>query len=119
MTVDSGVGGEVLAQMVCGIVVLDFFAGRGIEALGDVAEPDFEEIGQLGHRADGRARGLDGVGLLDGDGRADVLDRVDLGLVEQVEKLARVGGTSRRSGAGPRRGACRRRGRTCPRRSGR
>ena len=73
------------------VVVLDFFAGRGVEAFGDVAEPDFEEVGQLRHRADGRARGLDRVGLLDGDRRADVLDRVDLGLVEQVEELARVG----------------------------
>ena len=49
------------------VVVLDFFASGGVEAFGDMAEPDFEEIGQLRHGADGGARGLDGVGLLDGD----------------------------------------------------
>ena len=53
---------------------------------------NFEEVGELGHRADGGARGLDGIRLLDGDRRADVFDRVDLGLVEEVEELARVGG---------------------------
>ena len=48
-------------------VVLDGFAGFGIEALGNMAEPNFKEISQLGHRADGRARGFNRVTLLDRD----------------------------------------------------
>ncbi len=56
-----------------------------------MAEPDLEEVGQLGHRADGRAGGLDRVGLLDGDRGPDVLDRVDPRLVQQFEELAGVG----------------------------
>ena len=73
-----------------GIVVLDLFAGGGIEAGGHVAEPNFEEIGQFRHCADRGARGLDGVALLDGDRGSDVFDGIDLGLVEEVEELARV-----------------------------
>jgi hypothetical protein len=73
------------------VVVLDLLAGGGVVALGDVAEPDLREVGQFGHCADGGARGLDRVGLLDGDGRPDVLDAVYFGLVEQVEELAGVG----------------------------
>ncbi|HLP00957.1 MAG TPA: hypothetical protein VK163_02940 [Opitutaceae bacterium] len=73
------------------VVVLDALAGRGVVARGDMAEPHFEVVGELGHRADGRARGLHGVALLDRDRRADVLDRVDLRLGEQLEELARVG----------------------------
>ncbi len=76
------------------IVVLDFFAGRRIEALGDVTEPDFEEIAQFGHRADGGARSFHRVGLPDGDGGTDVLDGIDLRLVEQVEELPGVGAES-------------------------
>ena len=72
-------------------VVLDLLAGGGIVAFGDVAEPDFREVGQLGHGADGGTGGLDRVGLLDGDGRPDVLDGIDLGFVEQIEELASVG----------------------------
>ncbi len=91
MQAATGVRGGSFFPNSRGIVVLDFFAGGGIEAFRDVAEPDFEEVGQLGHRADGGARGLDRIRLLDGDGRADVLDRVDLGLVEQLEELPGVG----------------------------
>ena len=87
----AGVGGARLFPDGARVVVLDGLAGRGIEAAGDVAEPDFGEIGELRHRADGGAGGLDGVGLRDGDRRTDVLDGVHLGLVEQVEKLAGVG----------------------------
>ena len=74
-----------------GVVVLDLFTGRRIETFGDVAEPDFEEVRELRHGADGGAGGLDGVGLLDGDRRTDVFDGIDFGFVEQIEKLAGVG----------------------------
>ena len=87
----GGVGGGGVFPDGLRVVVLDFFTGGRVETFGDVAEPDFEEIGKLRHRADGGAGGFDGVGLLDGDRRADIFDGVDFGFVEQVEKLARVG----------------------------
>ena len=74
-----------------GAVVLHLFPGVRVVALRDVAEPHLEEVGQLGHRPHGRARGLHRVGLLDGDRGADVLDRVDARLVEKLQELARVG----------------------------
>ena len=54
-------------------------------------EHQLEVVVQLGHRADRGARGAHRVGLVDGDGRRDALDRVDLRLVHAVEELARVG----------------------------
>jgi hypothetical protein len=50
-----GVGGGGFCPDGLRGVVLDLFAGGRIVALGDVAEPDFEEIGELRHRADGGA----------------------------------------------------------------
>src|SRR5690606_4771516 len=49
-----------------------------------------EVIVQLGHRADRAARIAHGVGLVDGDGRQDALDAVDLGLVHAIQELARI-----------------------------
>ena len=49
-------------------------------------------IVQLGHRADGGARGPHRTALIDGDGRRDALDAFHVGLIHAVEKLARVGG---------------------------
>ena len=46
----------------------------------------------LGHRADGRARVVAGGLLLDGNGRRQAFDQIDIGLVEAPEKLARIGG---------------------------
>ena len=48
-------------------------------------------IANLRHRADGRARGADGVALLDGDGWRDALNAVNGGLVHAVEELPRIG----------------------------
>ena len=87
-------GGEDLGPNRLGRIIFDGFAGDGIVARGDLGEPDFEEIGQLRHGADGGTRGLYGIRLLDGDGRTDVFDGVDFGFIEQVEKLAGVGGES-------------------------
>ena len=47
---------------------------------------------ELGHRADGRARGAHGVGLVDRDCRGNPLDAIDLRPVHTVEKLPGVGG---------------------------
>ena len=48
-----GVGGEGLGPNRLGRIVLNRFTGGGIVARGDLGEPDFEEIGQLRHGADG------------------------------------------------------------------
>ena len=45
----------------------------------------------LGHRADGRARILRGRLLLDGDRRRQAFDQIDIGLLHQLEELARIG----------------------------
>ncbi len=84
--------GEGLGPDGLRVVVFDPLTRFRIKTLGDMAEPDFGKIRQLGHRTHRGTRGLDRVGLLDGNGRADVLDGVDLGLVEQVEELPGVGG---------------------------
>ena len=58
--------------------------GPGVEQL--------QVVGQLGHRADRRARGAHRVGLVDGDGRGDAVDPVDARLVHALEELPGVGG---------------------------
>lgn len=52
---------------------------------------DFHVVANLGHRADGAARGADGVALLDGDGGRDAFDAVHLRLVHAIKELPRVG----------------------------
>ena len=47
-------------------------------------------VADLGHRADGRARGADGVALAKRDRRRDAVDAIDLWLVHSVKKLADV-----------------------------
>ena len=47
-------------------------------------------IVELGHRADGRARGAHRIGLVDGDRRRNAVDAIDLRLVHAVEELPRV-----------------------------
>ena len=57
----------------------------------DMRPEQFHVIANLGHGADGGARALDGVALLDGDGGGDALDAIHLGFVHPVEELAGVG----------------------------
>jgi hypothetical protein len=45
----------------------------------------------LGHRADRGARGAHRVGLVDGDGRRNALDAINLRAIHAVEELPRVG----------------------------
>ena len=84
-------GGEGLVPNGPRIVVLHRLARHRVETGGNVAEPDLRVVGQLGHRSDRGARGPDRVLLLDRDRGPDILDRVDLGLVEQVEELPGIG----------------------------
>ena len=55
-------------------------------------EQQLQVVVELGHGADGGARGPHRVGLVDGDGRGDAVDGVHAGLVHAVEELAGVGG---------------------------
>ena len=66
-------------------------SAMGTGQRGQPREEQLQVIGDLGHRADGAARGLDRVALLDGDGGRQAVDAVDVGLVHALEKLARVG----------------------------
>ena len=50
-----------------------------------------EVVVQFRHGADGGARGAYRVGLVDGDGRRNAVDAIDLRLVHAVEELPRVG----------------------------
>ena len=52
---------------------------------------NFHVVADLGHRADGAARGADGVALFDGDGWRDAFDAVHLRLVHAIKELPRVG----------------------------
>ena len=53
--------------------------------------PDrFHVIANLGHCADGRTRGADGVPLFQRNGGRNALDRIDLRFVHAIEELARV-----------------------------
>ena len=50
----------------------------------------FHVIANLGHCADGRTRGADGVPLFQRNGGRNALDRIDLRFVHAVEELAGV-----------------------------
>ena len=54
------------------------------------SEQQAQVVVDLGHRADGRARVVRGRLLLDRDRRRQALDDVDVGLVHQLQELARV-----------------------------
>ena len=80
--------------------------GLGVDAFGVVAphglaavpavqrgrarEQQLQVIVELGHRADGGARGAHRIRLVDGDGRRNAVDAVHRGLVHAIEELARV-----------------------------
>ena len=77
--------------------LLGGLAGDGAAAVGAVRRADggVEEakvVVDLGDGADGGAGAAAGGFLLDGDGGAEALDGVDVGALDLVEKLARVGG---------------------------
>ena len=66
-------------------------AAMGAGQRREPSEEQLQVIGDLGHGADGAARGLDRVALLNGDGGGQAIDAVDVGLVHPLQKLARVG----------------------------
>ena len=79
--------------------LLGGLARDGPAAVGAVRRADggvekAEVVVDLGDGADGGARAAAGGLLLDGDGRAEAFDGVDVGALDLVEELARVGGES-------------------------
>ena len=58
---------------------------------GNLRKEQFEMIMQLGHGADRRARRSDWTALIDGYGRRDALDALDVRFVHAIEKLAGIG----------------------------
>ena len=71
-------------------VPLDFGSRYGRKRPAHARKEQFQIVVDLGRRADGRARIARVDLLLDGDGRRDALDVVDLGLVVAPKKLARI-----------------------------
>jgi hypothetical protein len=65
-------------------------AARAVDAP-DAAEEETQVVVQLGGGARRRARGPDGVLLLEGNGRPHALDPVHVGTVHPLEEHARVG----------------------------
>ncbi len=66
-------------------------AAAAAEQPGRPGKEELEVVVELGHGADGGAGGAHRVGLVDGNGRRNPLDAVDLRLVHAVEKLPGVG----------------------------
>lgn len=64
--------------------------GLAVEQLGRARVQQLQVIVQLGHRADGRTRTADRVGLVDRDRGRHAVDALDLRAVHPVEELARV-----------------------------
>jgi hypothetical protein len=89
--------GEVLESPgsgALGRVRKNLLAGIRIVALGGTSEEQLQVVVDLGQRADGRAGGADVILLLDGDGRWDAVDVIDIRLVHAVEELSDVRGES-------------------------
>ena len=70
---------------------LDALAAARAVRDADARVEQAQVVGDLGHRADRGARRLRERPLLDGDGRAQALDALDVGLGELLEELPRVG----------------------------
>ena len=65
-------------------------AAQRAERVADARPEQPQVVVDLGRRADGRARRLGRVLLLDRDGGREPVDRVDVGLLHALEELARV-----------------------------
>ena len=63
----------------------------GAERVAHAREEQAQVVVDLGDRADGRARVVRGRLLLDRDRRRQALDQVDVGLLHELQELARVG----------------------------
>ena len=85
-----GHGHDAVDHLADGLA-LDGQAGRRRIGDADAGEEQAHIVVDLGHRADGRARVLRGGLLLDGDGRRQALDGIDVRLLHQLQELAGIG----------------------------
>ena len=69
-----------------------FLAAVAADGLAHAREQQAHVVVDLGDRGDRRARITDRVLLADGDGRADAVDAVHVGLLHPLQELAGVGG---------------------------
>lgn len=75
---------------VASTALFDRLSALAAEQSGIPRKDEFEAVVDLCHRAHGRTRGLDAVGLIDGDRRRHPVDFVDLRTVAAFQKLAGV-----------------------------
>ena len=73
-------------------ILLYFLAALQAVSTSDAGEEQPQVIEDLGSGGDGRARIASGVLLLDGNGGRDPVDQIDVGLLNPLEKLARICG---------------------------
>ena len=81
----------MLSTICCTVCCADLAAALRAVGHADARVEQAQVVVDLGDGADGRARVAAGAALVDGDGRAEPLDLVDVRLLHQAEELARVG----------------------------
>ena len=74
------------------VVAFDSLPASAAEELPHFGEEDLHVVVDLGHRAHGRSRVLDRMGLVDGDGGRNPVDLLDQWLVHAIQELPGVGG---------------------------
>ena len=70
----------------------DLTAALGAVRMADAREEQPQVVVDLGHGADRGARVAAGALLVDGDGRGEAVDLVDVGLLHLAQELPRIGG---------------------------
>ncbi len=89
------IAGVLRPRLQIGINGVGIVAAHGTRAAAAIelrcaGEQKLQVIGQFRHRSHGRTRGADRIGLVNGNGRRNAVDAIDLRLVHAVEKLAGV-----------------------------
>ena len=84
------IANEGCGRRLCAVVMHQLSATTAMQ-LRRARKKQFQVVVQLGHRADGGARGTHRIRLVDGDGRRDAADGIHLWLVHALEELPRVG----------------------------
>lgn len=89
----AGLGGTGMDAVADAADIIDTHGLGTLPAVqrGGMGHQQLQVVVQLGHRADGRARGAHRVRLVDGDGGWHPVDAVHLRTIHPVEKLAGIG----------------------------